>query len=96
MSANVITPCLLFIVNKSISSGQFPSVWKEAKVKPLFKSGSKEDVNKYRPTSILSTFLKLIERKVEKQFSQYLSDFKLLHKSCSGFLPKHLTESAAF
>ena len=39
-SANVITPSLLFIVNKSISSGQFPSAWKEAKIKPLFKSGS--------------------------------------------------------
>ena len=29
-----------------------------------------------------------------KQFSQYLTDFKLLHKSQSGFRPKHSTESA--
>ena len=33
------------IVNKSITSGKFPSVWKEAKFKPFYKAGSKEDVN---------------------------------------------------
>ena len=59
MSANVITPSLLFVVNKSVSSGQFPSVWKEAKVKPLFKAGSKEDINSYRPISVLPTLAKL-------------------------------------
>ena len=45
LSANIITPSLTFIVNKSIISGEFPSSWKEAKVKPLFKSGAKDDVN---------------------------------------------------
>ena len=70
MSANVITPSILFIVNKSISLNQFPNIWKEAKVKPLFKSGSKDDINNYRPISILPTISKLIEKWVEKQFSQ--------------------------
>ena len=94
MSANVITPSILFIVNKSISFNQFPTTWKEAKVKPLFKSGSKDDINNYRPISILPTISKLIEKWVEKQFSQYLNDFQLLHKSQSGFRPEHSTESA--
>ena len=38
LSANVITPSHTFIVYKSIISGEFPSSWKEAKIKPLFKS----------------------------------------------------------
>ena len=80
--------------NESISTEQFPSVWKEAKVKPLFRTGNKEDVNNYRPISILPTLSKLIEKWVERQFSQYLNDFNLLHKSQSGFRPKHSTESA--
>ena len=62
LSANVITPSLTFFVNKSILSGEFPSSWKEAKVKPLFKSGAKDDVNNYRPISILPTLSKLIEK----------------------------------
>ena len=62
LSANVITPSILFIVNKSISFNKFPNLWKEAKVKPLFKSGSKDDINNYRPISILPTISKLIEK----------------------------------
>ena len=94
LSADVITPSILYIVNKSISISQFPDLWKEAKVKPLFKSGCKDDINNYRPISILPTVSKLIEKWVEMQFSQYLNEFNLLHKSQSGFRPRHLTESA--
>ena len=94
LSADVITPSILYIVNKSISISQFPDLWKEAKVKPLFKSGSKDDINNYRPISILPTVSKLIEKWVEMQFSQYLNEFNLLHKSQSGFRPRHSTESA--
>ena len=42
----------------------------------------------------MPTLSKLIEKWVERQFSQYLNDFNLLHKSQSGFRPKHSTESA--
>ena len=94
MSANVITPSLTFIVNKNIISGEFPSSWKEAKVKPLFKSGAKDDVNNHRPISILPTLSKLIEKWVDTQFLEYLNSFDLLHKSQSGFRPRHSTESA--
>ena len=94
LSADVITPSILYIVNKSISISQFPDLWKEAKVKPLFKSISKDDINNYRLISILPTVSKLIEKWVEKQFSQYLNKFNSLHKSQSGFRPRHSTESA--
>ena len=47
MCTDIIAPSLLFIVTKSITSGKFPSVWKEANIKPLYKAGSKEDVNNY-------------------------------------------------
>ena len=84
----------MFIVNKSILSGEFPSYWKEAKVKPLFKSGAKDDINNYRPISILPTVSKLIVNWVDSQFSVYLNNFNLLHESQSGFRPKHSTETA--
>ena len=77
---------MLFIVNKSLITGKFPCSWKEAKVKPLFKTGAKDDKNKYRPISILPTVSKLIEK--------YLNEYNLLHQSQSGFRSKHSTESA--
>ena len=95
LSANVLAPSLLFIVNKSLITGKFPCSWKEAKLKPLFKTGAKDDVkNNYRPISILPTVSKLIEKWVESQFSKYLNEYNLLHQSQSGFRSKHSTESA--
>ena len=94
ISANIIAPSLVYIVNKSITSGSFPSLWKEAKVKPLFKSGDRDDINNYRPISILPTLSKLIEKWVDINFSLFLNNFNLLHKSQSGFRAKHSTESA--
>ena len=37
---------------------------------------------------------KLIEKWIDSQFSVYLNNFNLLHKSQSGFRPKHSTETA--
>ena len=53
-SAYVIAPSLFHLINISIQSGQFPDLLKIAKLKPLFKSGSKSDLSNYRPISILS------------------------------------------
>ena len=75
-------------------SGEFPSLWKEAKAKPLFKAGAKDDVNNYIPISILPTLSKIIEKWVNKQFLEYIDSFDSLHKSQSGFRPKHSSESA--
>ena len=94
ISANIIAPSLVYIINKSIISGSFPSMWKEAKVKPLFKSGDKDGINNYRPISILPTISKLIEKWVDINFSLFLNNYELLHKSQSGFRAKHSTESA--
>ena len=52
-AAPYIADEITFICNQSIAKSVFPSKWKEAKVTPLFKSGSHEEVNNYRPISIL-------------------------------------------
>ena len=94
ISANIIATSLVYIINKSVISGSFPSMWKAAKVKPLFNSGDKDEINNHRPISILPTKSKLIEKWVDINFSLFLNNFDLLHKSRSGFRAKHSTESA--
>ena len=94
LSANIIAPSLVYIINKSVISRSFPSMWKEAKVKPLFKTGDKDDINNYWPITILPTISKLIEKWVDINFSLFLNNFDLLHKLQSGFRVKHSTESA--
>ena len=50
------------IFNKSISTGVFPESLKEAKVIPLYKKNSKQNIDNYRPVSILPVLSKLLER----------------------------------
>ena len=60
-------------------TGTFPSILKQARVIPMFKSGHKEDPGNYRPISILPTLSKIIEKHVAKQCLVYLEQFNLLH-----------------
>ena len=52
-SADVISKRLTNIFNLSLITSTFPSVWSVGKVKAVFKSGNRGDVNNYRPITIL-------------------------------------------
>ena len=94
ISAPFIAESITHLCNLSIHSGKVPSKWKEAKVKPLFKSGSRDNVNNYRPISILPTLSKLIEKHVHDSLMTYLGNHDLICKNQSGFRPKHSCETA--
>jgi len=46
----------------SFASGKFISVFKQAKMVPVFKKGFVTDVNNYRPISLLSVISKILEK----------------------------------
>ena len=94
IAPNALTPSITYIMNKSIECGIFPRAWKNAKVNPILKTGGKDNVNNYRPISILPTLSKIIEKWIEKKLTFYLDEHTLLHKNQSGFRKKHSTESA--
>ena len=94
IAPEILSPSISYIINKSLTSGSFPQPWKEAKISPIFKNGSKDDVNNYRPISILATLSKIIEKWIQKHFMSFLNSHKLLHENQSGFREGHSTESA--
>ncbi|PNF33292.1 hypothetical protein B7P43_G10125 [Cryptotermes secundus] len=51
-----LTTALTYVINLSLVTGHFPDQLKIAKVKPLYKKGSKTDVANYRPISLISVF----------------------------------------
>ena len=55
-----LAPFLVNYINESFLSGVFPNSLKRATIQPHFKTGSKTDVNNYRPISILPSFGKNI------------------------------------
>ena len=83
--AELIAPFIANIINESLSTGYFPSKFKTARVIPLHKGGSKEDLNNYRPISLLPLLCKVFEKVVYNQLYFYLERFNLLNPSQFGF-----------
>lgn len=89
-----IADCVTHLVNLSIKSGTVLSEWKQAKVVPLFKSGNKDDLDNYRPISILQILSKILEKAVFHQRHSYLSENYLLSPYQSSFRANHSTQLA--
>ena len=90
----VVIDSLTYICNLSLSTAYFPTAWKTARVKPIFKSGNKLEVSNYRPIAILSVVSKFTERAVHKHFLDYLISKQILCPNQFGFRPKHSCETA--
>ena len=52
---------LATLFNQLIQPGIFPDRFKQAKIIPIHKSGSKDNISNYRPISILPIFSKVFE-----------------------------------
>ena len=65
--ASVLAKPITQICNLSIKLSTFPSGCKTAKLKLLFKKGSKSDPNIFYPISLLPIISKIIERVVHDQ-----------------------------
>ena len=92
--ANEISKPLAFIINKSLSSGIVPDLWKISKVTPLYKSDSKSDFNNYCPISVLPCRSKVLKQVVHRQLSNY-REKHYLKSSQFGFRPRRSTELAS-
>ena len=89
--AEVLCKPLTQIINISLKLSSFPNNAKIAKIKPLFKKGSRLDPKNYRPVSLLPILSKLFERVVHDQTQCYLDENELFYKFQSGFRKNHST-----
>ena len=74
-----ISKALAFIINLSLQSGVFPSVWKSAKITPVHKKGDTKKPENFRPISVLPIFLKVIEKAAHAQILTFLEENEHLH-----------------
>ena len=63
-----------------------PFEWKEANIISLFKKGSKNKQENYRPVSLTSMISKLLERLIKYHIVDFLVRHTLLNSSQHGFL----------
>ncbi len=84
--------CKLF--NMCLKQGCVPDELKVARVTPIYKSGSKDDLTNYRPISILPICSKILEKLVHNQLYNYVTKNKLMYVGQSGFRKHHSTCTA--
>ena len=95
LAIDVITTPLTWVINSSLSSGEFPSCWKSAKVSPIYKNkGSKYSKEYYRPVSNLKSISKVIEDIVNRRVLNYFEKNALFPQSQHGFRRQRSTFSA--
>jgi hypothetical protein len=89
----LVVESLCKIFNKSIEMGKFPSIWKNAKVTPLYKKDDPSNPTNYRPVSILSVISKIFEKIVFKHVYNFMFDNKIISPFQSGFMPGFSTNT---
>ena len=84
-----ITKPLLHLFNASLNSGKLPSDWTKANVIPVFKKGNKHSAKNYRPVSLTSLVVKVLERLIQRRIVKFFDDNGKLNTSQHGFRQAH-------
>ena len=71
-----------------------PSELKIAKVIPLYKKGIVCSTTNYRPISLLSNFVKILENLMHARIMKFLNSYDILYKIPIGFRSHHSTSLA--
>jgi len=81
----IVTP-LRMIFETSFNNGLIPHDWKFANTVPVYKKGSKAEVNNYRPISLTNVVCKIMESIIRDHIMKYFLDNDLFSKKQYGFL----------
>ena len=84
-TARQIAPSLTVLFNKSLRTGVLPRDWKLANVVPVHKKENKEQVENYRPISLLSLIPKALEKCVFNKIKDHV--FAQINNDQHGFVP---------
>lgn len=93
ISCHICEP-LAYLINQTISMGEWPRSLKEAIIKPLFKSGDKTKMVNYRPVSIISNIAKIFEKVIKQRLEKYVLDKNIISNRQFGFQTNKSTEDA--
>ena len=84
---------LLDIFNKTWQEGTLPQIWREATIISIHKKGKpKTEAWSYRPISLTSCIVKVLERIINTSLKWFLVSEKLLASEQAGFREHHSTE----
>ena len=82
------------IFNIVVDTGIYPKSLKSANITPIYKSGSKNKVENYRPIAILPVFDKIFEKLLSSRLYSFLKKSKIIGDTQFGFVKGCSTFSA--
>ncbi|EFA09338.1 hypothetical protein TcasGA2_TC001664 [Tribolium castaneum] len=74
------------LMTLSLQTGTLPSDWKLAVVKPIYKKGDKFNPSSYRPVSLTSLVIKIMESIVCDRLRQHLLTYNIIPPQQHGFI----------
>ncbi|XP_052738151.1 uncharacterized protein LOC112051475 [Bicyclus anynana] len=89
-----VVPIICHLINLCFNKGVFPAALKRSNIIPIYKSGDKDDINNYRPISVLPSISKIMEKIMNSRLLNYLEKFHLLSDSQYGFRHGRSTDDA--
>jgi hypothetical protein len=96
LSMSLIVLPLIYICNRSLSTGIFPSRLKYSQIHPIYKKGERSEISNYRPISVLTSFSKIFERVIFKRVYSHVCYNNILVNEQYGFRKTSSTEIASF
>ena len=81
---HILSIPLAKLMNLSVTSGEYPSKLKHAKVIPVFKDDETHLTN-YRPISLLSNYNRIFEKIMFNQLKAFIDKNEILYRSQYGF-----------
>ena len=91
-----VSSILTTIYRKSYETGQIPGDWKRANVAPIFKKGSKQDINNYRPILLTCISCKLLEHIIASSIMRHVHENNILYNLQHEFRDKRSCETDKF
>ena len=90
----ILTSMLKFILNECINESVLPTMLKRATITSIFKKVDILDLKNYSPISITTTFFKILEKCIRRQFTAYIEEKNLLAPLQFGLRKKESVEDA--
>jgi hypothetical protein len=85
MIRHLIVSPLTVLFQVCFEKGCFPKAFKRSLITPVYKSGSRDDVENYRPISVLPALSKILEKMLNNRLIQYVNRYNILSGSQYGF-----------
>ena len=83
--AHKLAPAIASFFQQSLDEGRVPDDWKQQRVHPIFKKGSRSDPGNYRPVALTSILCKTLEHIISSNINDHLERHSWLACFQHGF-----------